>query len=62
MEEINEEQLAAIQAFAKKYGEHWKEALNIQWCNGKDTNEPDGHLLRQIRNNFGPDWLIEFNL
>lgn len=61
-EEPNEEQLEAIKAFAKKYGRCWKQDLNNAWMNGKDAQEPNGHLLRQVRNNFGPPWLINFKL
>ncbi len=62
MDQPNEAQLEAIRAFAKRHGDDWKEVLNTAWVNGRDTNEPDGHLLRQVRNNFGPSWLIKFKL
>jgi hypothetical protein len=61
-EQPTDEQLEAIKAFAKKHGPHWKADLGAAWANGKDTNEPNGHLLRQVRNNFGPRWLIKFKL
>ena len=51
------EQLAALQAFADKYGRNWKTKLNIAWGNGKDDREPGGALLRQVRNQFGNSWL-----
>jgi hypothetical protein len=56
----NPEQLQAVQAFAAKYAtksEGWKEHLITCWMNGADAREPDGHLLRQVRNQFGPQWL-----
>ena len=52
------EQLAAVQEFANKYGRHWKRQLNFAWMDGADAREPNGHLLRQVRNNYGPEWLI----
>ncbi|MCX7179593.1 MAG: zincin-like metallopeptidase domain-containing protein, partial [Proteobacteria bacterium] len=58
----NPDQLVAIQAFARKYGRTWKHALLNAWLNGDDAREPCGHYLRQIRNQFGPTWLIKFKL
>lgn len=56
------EQLAALQAFAQKYGRNWKYKLVGAWCNGADAREPNGHLLRQVRNQLGPQWLANFKL
>lgn len=58
----NEQQLAAIRNFARIYGRRWKEHLNDFWCSGRDEREEDAALLRQLRNDFGPSWLAEFNL
>lgn len=54
------EQLAAIEAFRVKNGRHWKERLSTAWATGRDEREPNGHLLRQVRNNFGPEWLQSY--
>lgn len=62
MNEPTEEQLAAIRAYAEAKGKDWKFRLNTAWWNGTDANEPNGHLLRQIRNTLGPKWLIKFKL
>jgi len=56
------EQLAALSAYARKYGNTWKQSLNHAWATGRDAHEPDGHLLRQLRNTFGPSWLAKFRL
>ena len=41
---------------------NWKETLVFAWFNDRDYNAiPDGHLLRQVRNQFGPAWLDTFN-
>jgi hypothetical protein len=56
------EQQAAIDAFAAKYANirgGWKEHLLTVWMSGADAREPDGHLLRQVRNEFGPSWLAK---
>lgn len=47
--EPNAEQMAALQSFKEKYGRNWKTELMTAWLNG--------HLLRQVRNQFGPAWL-----
>lgn len=56
------EQLAAVKAFAARHGRYWKRALNNAWFNGSDAREPDGALLRQVRNQFGPSWLAKVKL
>jgi hypothetical protein len=56
------EQLQALQAFAKRHGFTWKHKLSTYWITGQDANEPDGGLLRQVRNEFGPSWLTRFSL
>lgn len=62
MNQPNAEQLAAVRAFAEKYGKDWKNKLSIAWSRGTDDREPNGALLRQLRNNFGPEWLKKFKL
>lgn len=58
--ELSAEQQAAIDAFAAKYGANWKHKLQIAWLAGTDTAQPNGHLLRQVRNQFGPSWLSKY--
>ena len=55
------EQLNALKRYASLYGRFWKQELNMAWCNGSDCREPDGHYLRQVRNQFGPSWLVKFS-
>ena len=57
MKQPNDEQLAAVRAFKEKHGHDWKVDLLNAWLTGKDASEPNGHLLRQVRNQFGPTWL-----
>ncbi len=51
------DQLAAVAAFAARHGRTWRADLAAAWLSGADAREPDGHLLRQVRNRFGPAWL-----
>jgi hypothetical protein len=57
------EQLEALYDFSLKYTTKrggWKEHLVTCWMNGADAREPNGHLLRQLRNTLGPQWLKTF--
>lgn len=60
MNNPNPAQLQAIREYAARKGVIWKEHLLQAWMNGSDANEPDGHLLRQVRNEFGPVWLNQY--
>ena len=53
----NPEQMARVRAFAEEHGAGWKKTLNSYWFTGRDAAQPDGHLLRQVRNQCGPKWL-----
>ena len=55
--QLTEEQDAAIQAYAEYHGKNWKKQLLDDLLTGKDASRPNGHLLRQVRNQFGPKWL-----
>ena len=52
--ELPEKHQAAVLAFAAKYGRRWKSKLAEFWGNGRDTYEPNGAYLRDIRNS--PNW------
>ena len=64
------DQLLALVRFAEQNGrrgktlstKRWKEKLSTAWANGKDASMPDGYLLRQLRNELGPQWLVDVNL
>ena len=68
--EPSTEQLEAVEAFRHKWGAknrlakhglaNWKDALCWAWAVGCDEKEPHGALLRQVRNEFGPDWLANY--
>lgn len=59
---LTPEQAARIKLFAESYGEEWKDELLGFWLTGKDAQLKDGHLLRQVRNQFGPRWLMAVDL
>ena len=50
---LTNEQRQALQDFADKNGTQWKSELIHLWNAGRDVG-----LLRQIRNQFGPLWLL----
>ena len=56
------DQLAAVAAYAARRGRTWRAELAAAWSTGRDTAEPDGHLLRQVRNTYGPTWLATVTL
>ncbi len=60
-DDLTTEQLLALERFAAKYGASWKSDLSAAWASGKDERLPDGALLRQVRNQLGPEWLEGFN-
>jgi hypothetical protein len=56
------EQLQAILDWAKLYGRNWKAPLRQAWYDGNYHNFLGSHLLQQVRNTFGPSWLVRFVL
>lgn len=57
-----DEQIAAIGNFAQRHGRYWKRALNECWMTGLYHGDTSAHLLQQVRNQFGPTWLMKFKL
>ena len=55
--QLTEEQERALQDYKSTHGRYWKHNLKRDWLTGKDASRPNGHLLRQVRNQFGPKWL-----
>lgn len=59
----SQRQLAALHEFAAANGRIWKSNLNACWQNGNYQDFPgtgQSHLLQQIRNTFGPSWLVRY--
>ena len=60
--EISQIHLAALRYFAAQHGRFWKSRLRSMWWSGRDETLPNGALMRQIRNEYGPVWLESFVL
>jgi hypothetical protein len=54
------EQVEALKAWAAIYGRNWKSALRQAWMTGEYNGFENSHFLQQIRNTFGPSWLVRF--
>ena len=56
------EQIDALKRFAAQQGRTWKAELNHAWTSGHyplPTFFNDVASLQQIRNQFGPSWLVK---
>lgn len=53
---LSAEQLAALTEYAERKGRYWKNDLNLAWYNASESG-----YLQEIRNQFGPSWLVRFS-
>ena len=60
--DMTAEQKAALRSYARRNGRFWKRRLWAAWIDGADANEPEGAVLRQIRNTHGPSLLTRIGL
>jgi hypothetical protein len=60
--DLSPEHRAALKAYALRNGRFWKRKLLLAWSTGRDAEEPDGPLLREIRNRHGPSLLQGLSL
>ena len=60
---LTAEQLAALRTFAQDNGRNWKRELNHAWSTGDWSHDyaDNSGLLQQVRNTFGPSWLVKFS-
>jgi hypothetical protein len=58
--DLDDEQVAALQAYAARHGRRWKSILNNVWMGGAPYD--DGGILRRLRNTHGPSWLQRYRL
>ena len=60
---LSPDQLDALRVFADANGRSWKAKLNEAWSTGRyrNYNGADEYgELQQVRNTFGPAWLVKF--
>lgn len=55
-------QYAALLDFAQRHGRTWKSSLRQCWMTGQYGPSDASNHLQQIRNSFGPSWLVKFRL
>lgn len=61
--DLTTEQIEALRDFARRNGRCWKRALWKQWMDGYSMVEQQTgktHFLQQLRNDFGPSWLTNY--
>jgi hypothetical protein len=58
----NAEQIKALRSYAEAHGRTWKSQLHDTWMTGRYDSSDDSMNLQQVRNEFGPSWLVRFHL
>jgi len=58
---LTTDQRDALKLFSEKNGQAWKDKLNLAWSSGsyKGLDGSQSALLQQVRNQFGPEWLVK---
>lgn len=56
------DQMYAIQHWAHNNGRNWKQTLRFAWESGDYGTFTHASELQQIRNQYGPSWLVSFRL
>lgn len=57
---LSTEQQAAVAEWIKANGRNWKSALREAWMSGNYDGFAQAGYLQQIRNTFGPAWLVSY--
>jgi hypothetical protein len=58
MNQPTPEQARAVVAFAEREGPQWKAKLHMNWTMASYPDDREtSHLLQQVRNQLGPQWL-----
>jgi hypothetical protein len=61
LKKLTPDQLQAIRDYAVKYGQSWRRVLERDWIRGDyDVSAAEAVLLQQIRDQFGPAWLAQY--
>ena len=56
---LSAEQIDALRAYRDQHGRRWKSRLLAEWLSAAGGEGPE---LRQVRNTFGPSWLLNYRL
>jgi hypothetical protein len=56
---LSAEQIDALRAYRDQHGRRWKSRLLAEWLSSAGDEGPE---LRQVRNTFGPSWLLNYRL
>ena len=56
---LSAEQIEALRAYRDRHGRRWKSRLLAEWHSSTGDEGPE---LRQVRNTFGPSWLLNYRL
>ena len=56
---LSAEQIEALRAYRDPHGRRWKSRLLAEW---HSSTGDEGLELRQVRNTFGPSWLLNYRL
>ncbi len=56
---LSAEQIDALRAYRDRHGRRWKSCLLSEWLSSTGAEGPE---LRQVRNTFGPSWLLNYRL
>ena len=56
---LSAEQIDALRAYRDQHGRRWKSRLLAEWHSSTGDEGPE---LRQVRNTFGPSWLLNYRL
>lgn len=59
----SKEQIEALHQWKREFGRNWKDALRRAWFDGDYMGfTGESAYLQQVRNTFGPSWLIRLRL
>jgi hypothetical protein len=59
--QLTQQEIDAIQSYAKEKGRNWKSSLANDWVKGNAKGDR-GVILYRLRNRLGPSWLAKFQL
>lgn len=62
MGQLTPDQLVALDNFRTEQGRSWKAELRLCWETGCYPNQHVAGYLQQLRNEFGPRWLIAYRV